>query len=47
MTLNQIIKRRMIYTFQHAIFYDTDLEWLPDGTGGVTLVIPGVALSGA
>ncbi len=24
-----------------------DLEWLPDGTGGVTLVIPGVALSGA
>jgi PmbA protein len=24
-----------------------DLEWLPDGTGGVTLVIPDVALSGA
>lgn len=23
-----------------------DLEWLPDGTGGVTLVIPDVALSG-
>jgi PmbA protein len=25
----------------------SDLEWLPDGTGGVTLVIPGVSLSGA
>ena len=24
-----------------------DLEWLPDGTGGVTLVIPDIALSGA
>jgi PmbA protein len=24
-----------------------DLEWLPDGSGGVTLVIPDVALSGA
>ena len=24
-----------------------DLEWLPDGTGGVTLVIPDVAMSGA
>jgi PmbA protein len=24
-----------------------DLEWLPDGSGGVTLVIPGVSLSGA
>ncbi len=24
-----------------------DLEWLPDGTGGVTLVIPDVALAGA
>jgi PmbA protein len=24
-----------------------DLEWLPDGTGGVTLVIPDVALSGS
>jgi PmbA protein len=24
-----------------------DLEWQPDGTGGVTLVIPDVALSGA
>jgi PmbA protein len=24
-----------------------DLEWLPDGTGGVTLAIPDVALSGA
>ena len=23
-----------------------DLEWLPDGSGGVTLVIPDVALSG-
>lgn len=29
MVLNQIVKRRMIYTFQHAIFYDNDLEWLP------------------
>ena len=28
-TLNQIVKRRIIYTFQHAIFYDKDLEWLP------------------
>jgi PmbA protein len=24
-----------------------DLEWLPDGTGGVTLIIPDIALSGA
>jgi PmbA protein len=24
-----------------------DLEWLPDGTGGVTLVVPDVALSGS
>ena len=24
-----------------------DLEWLPDGTGGVTLVIPDIALSGS
>ncbi|OGX38919.1 MAG: hypothetical protein A3C53_02300 [Omnitrophica WOR_2 bacterium RIFCSPHIGHO2_02_FULL_68_15] len=28
-TLNQIVKRRIIYTFQHAVFYDGDLEWLP------------------
>ncbi len=28
-TLNQIVKRRIIFTFQHAIFYDKDLEWLP------------------
>jgi PmbA protein len=24
-----------------------DLEWLPDGSGGVTLVIPDIALSGS
>jgi hypothetical protein len=28
-TLHQIVARRMIYTFQHAVFYDKDLEWLP------------------
>ncbi|MBI4598160.1 MAG: pilus assembly PilX N-terminal domain-containing protein [Candidatus Omnitrophica bacterium] len=29
-TLHQIISRRLVYTFQHAIFYhDTDLELLP------------------
>ena len=28
-TLDQIVKRRIIFTFQHAIFYDKDLEWLP------------------
>ncbi len=28
-TLNQMINRRIIYTFQHAIFYTGDLEWLP------------------
>ena len=27
--LHQIISRRIIYTFQHAVFYDQDLEWLP------------------
>lgn len=27
--LHQIVARRMIYTFQHAVFYDKDLEWLP------------------
>jgi len=28
-TLHQIFTRRLIYTFQHAVFYDADLEWLP------------------
>lgn len=27
--LHQIISRRIVYTFQHAVFYDQDLEWLP------------------
>lgn len=27
--LHQIVERRVIFTFQHAIFYDQDLEWLP------------------
>jgi hypothetical protein len=27
--LHQVVGRRIIYTFQHAIFYDQDLEWLP------------------
>ena len=29
MRLHQIIARRIIYTFQHAVFYDDDLEWHP------------------
>ena len=29
MTLHQIVARRIIYTFQHAVFYDKDLEWQP------------------
>jgi len=28
-TLHQLVARRIIYTFQHAVFYDGDLEWLP------------------
>ncbi len=28
-TLHQIVSRRIIYAFQHAVFYDGDLEWLP------------------
>ncbi len=28
-THHQLVTRRVIYTFQHAIFYDHDLEWLP------------------
>lgn len=28
-TLHQMITRRLIYTFQHAVFYDQDLEMLP------------------
>ena len=27
--VHQVIARRIIYTFQHAVFYDGDLEWLP------------------
>lgn len=29
LTLHQVIARRIIYTFQHAVFYDNDLEWHP------------------
>ena len=29
LTLNQIVERRIVYTFQHAVFYDGDLEWQP------------------
>ncbi len=29
LTVHQVIERRIIYTFQHAVFYDEDLEWLP------------------
>lgn len=28
-TLNQVVTRRVLYAFQHAIFYNGDLEWLP------------------
>ena len=28
-TVHQVVERRIIYTFQHAVFYDGDLEWLP------------------
>ncbi len=28
-TIHQIVARRLIYTFQHAVFYNGDLEWLP------------------
>ncbi|MBI2173983.1 MAG: hypothetical protein HYU33_02160 [Candidatus Omnitrophica bacterium] len=28
-TLHQVISRQLTYTFQHAVFYDGDLEWLP------------------
>jgi len=28
-TLNQVIARRLIYTFQHTVFYEDDLEMLP------------------
>lgn len=31
-TVNQLIIRRLIYTFQHAVFYEDDLEWLPGPT---------------
>lgn len=27
--VNQVISRRLIATFQHAVFYNGDLEWLP------------------
>ncbi len=36
-TLHQIVTRRLIYTFQHAVFYDKDLEWLP----GVDMTLSG------
>lgn len=36
-TLNQIIIRRKIYTFQHAVFYQDDLEILP----GAAMVFSG------
>lgn len=29
MTVNQVLERRIIFTFQHAVFYDGDLEWQP------------------
>ena len=29
LTMNRIITRRLIYTFQHAVFYEDDLELLP------------------
>lgn len=29
LTLNQIITRRLIFTFQHAVFYEDDLELFP------------------
>jgi len=29
LTLHQVFTRRVIFTFQHAVFYDGDLEWLP------------------
>ncbi len=28
-TLHQVVTRRLIYTFQHAVFYNDDLEMLP------------------
>lgn len=28
-TLHQVVTRRIIYTFQHAVFYQDDLEFLP------------------
>ncbi len=28
-TLNQVVARRLLAPFQHAVFYDADLEWLP------------------
>ena len=28
-TLHQVVARRLVYTFQHAVFYDDDLEFLP------------------
>lgn len=37
LTLNQVITRRLIYTFQHAVFYEDDLELLP----GVNMTFSG------
>ena len=28
-TVHQVVARRVVYTFQHAVFYNGDLEWLP------------------
>ncbi len=28
-TMHQIVARKIVYAFQHAVFYDGDLEWLP------------------
>ncbi len=36
-TLHQVITRRLIYTFQHAVFYNDDLEILP----GANMTISG------
>jgi hypothetical protein len=34
--VNQIFTRRIISTFQHAVFYDPDLEWFPGATMTLT-----------
>ncbi len=35
-TLHQMITRRLVYTFQHAVFYDQDLEMLPGADMNLT-----------